>query len=73
MNRTDFEKATGIKSKTWANIENGFQLANEEHINAIIKVWPEHAYWLTTGQTLPEAGQISPELEEIREKLNQAG
>ncbi|WP_374089758.1 DNA-binding protein [Methylomicrobium lacus] len=64
-----FEAATGVKAKTWANVENGIQRANEEHIEAIIKKWPEYAYWLVTGLTLPEAGQISPELEETRQKL----
>ena len=69
FDRTMFEAETGIKAKTWANVENGLQKANEEHIKAIIEKWPKFAYWLTTGQTLPEAGQISPDLEETRKNL----
>lgn len=72
LDRTMFEAETGIKAKTWANVENGIQRANEEHIAAIIKKWPEYAYWLTTGLTIEAAGQISPEIEEVRKKLKQA-
>jgi len=70
FDRTMFEEQTGIKAKTWANVENGLQKANEEHIKAIVEKWPEYAYWLTTGLTLPEAGQISPDIEETRKKLS---
>jgi len=70
FDRTMLEAKTGIKAKTWANVENGLQKANEEHIKAIIEKWPEYAYWLTTGQTIPEAGQISPEIEETRKNLS---
>ena len=70
FDRTMFEAKTGIKAKTWANVENGLQKANEEHIKAIIEKWPEYAYWLATGETLPEAGQISPEIEKTRQNLS---
>jgi transcriptional regulator with XRE-family HTH domain len=69
LDRSEFEAETGIKAKTWANVENGIQRANEEHIKAIIERWPMYAYWLTTGKTIPEAGQISPEIEEVRRNL----
>jgi transcriptional regulator with XRE-family HTH domain len=72
-NRTEFEAETGIPAKTWSNIENGLQKANEDHLQAIIKRWPEFAYWLMTGKTIPSEGQISPELEDTRQKLKKAG
>ncbi|MCQ8130508.1 helix-turn-helix domain-containing protein [Methylomonas rivi] len=71
MNRTEFAERTGIQAKTWSNIENGLQKANEDHLLAITKEWPEYALWLMTNQTAPECGQISPELEEIRVNLKQ--
>ena len=72
-NRTDFERETGIPAKTWSNIENGLQKANEDHIKAIGKRWPQYVYWLVTGLTQPEAGHISPEIEDARKNLNAAG
>lgn len=73
LGRGEFAEKTGLPKKTIENLEQENQKAYVWHIEEIAKTWPEYSYWLTTGQTLPEAGQISPELEEIREKLNQAG
>lgn len=67
------ERKTGIKATTWANVRNEKSRYNEDHIEAITKLWPQYAFWITTGLTLPEAGQISPDLEEQRRKLNRAG
>ncbi len=67
------ERHTGIKSTTWANVRNGKSRINEDHLEAVINLWPEYTYWITTGETIPEAGQISPEIEKTRQKLNKAG
>mgnify|MGYP000022800954 CR=1 FL=1 len=63
------ERKTGIKKTIWGNIRNGKSRINEDHIEAINKLWPEYAYWLSTGKTYAEKGDISPELEEQRQKL----
>ncbi|TRW95010.1 DNA-binding protein [Candidatus Methylobacter oryzae] len=64
------EAKTGIKSTTWANLRLKKIRLNEEHLEAVIKLFPEYAYWITTGKDLPEAGQISPEIEETRKRLS---
>lgn len=61
------EKETGIDRNKWSNIRGGKQRVNEDHIEAICEVYPQYAYWLTTGKTIPEAGQISPAIEKARE------
>ncbi len=66
LENLDLEKKTGIKASTWGNLRTRKQRANEEHITAINKLFPEYAYWLSTGLVIPEAGQISPEIEETR-------
>lgn len=63
------EAKTGIKATTWANVRLKKIRLNEEHLEAVINLWPEYAYWITTGKTMPEAGQISPEIEEARKNL----
>jgi len=73
LSRRELEKLTGVEEYKWGNIEKGTQKVNEDHIEAITKQWPEYAFWLVTGKTIPEAGQVSPELEETRQKLGQAG
>jgi len=66
---TELVEKTGIDRMKWANLKRSRVRAQQEHIEAIVNLWPEYAYWITTGLTLPEAGQISPELEETRKKL----
>ncbi len=71
LSTTDLEKKTGIDRYKWANIKKNNQRVNEDHLEAINKLFPQFAYWLVTGETLPEAGQISPEIEERRIGLKQ--
>jgi len=66
----EFSLQTGIKSGQISSIENNRQKLYGWQIQAISTVWPEFAYWLATGQTIPEAGQISPEIEETRKNLS---
>ena len=73
LNNNDLESISKISSHKWGNLKTGKQRANEEHIEAITKAYPEYAYWITTGLTLPESGQISPELEETRQNLKKVG
>ncbi|MGJ0482932.1 MAG: helix-turn-helix domain-containing protein [Methylomicrobium sp.] len=73
MGRGEFAEKTGIPKKTIENVEQEKQKAYAWHIEAIARIWPEYAYWITTGMALPEAGQISPEMEEARKKLDQVG
>jgi len=69
------EEETGIDRDRWNNLRktNPTAKVRAEEVEAIVKVFPEYAYWITTGETLPEAGQISPELEETRRNLSKAG
>lgn len=64
----DMEQATGIDRNKWANIRGGKQRANEEHIEAVCDLYPHFALWLVSGRTIPEAGQISPEMEKTRKE-----
>jgi len=57
----DMEKLTGVDRSKWSNIRGGKQRANEEHIEAVCNAYPEFAYWLVTGKTIPECGQVKPE------------
>ncbi|WP_221794617.1 hypothetical protein [Oceanobacter mangrovi] len=60
ITRPALEARTGIKVKRWANVLNRQAKPYAEELTAIGAVWPEYAYWLTTGDEIPDAGQISP-------------
>lgn len=60
----DFEELTGIKRTTVKHLMNGKQRFNEEHLKAVADAFPQYKMWFAFGEVLPEAGQISPELDQ---------
>lgn len=54
------EKITGIKTTHWRDFSSLKQRPTVEMIEAVCKLWPEHALWLTTGITDAEHGHIAP-------------
>jgi transcriptional regulator with XRE-family HTH domain len=78
MSLRDMETASniiegGIDRSVWRNVEAGKQRINEDHITVVRKIAPQYIYWVITGETLPESGQISPEIEEKCEELLKTG
>ena len=66
------EERTEIKRKRWASVKAGTVEMRASEIQALSTIWPEYAYWLTTGQELPEAGQISPMTKRAQQTLKKA-
>ena len=63
----ELEKLTKIKNATWQTWARGRQRPTEFMIQAIAWVWPEHAFWLVTGEELPSEGLSNPAKEQSRE------
>tara|TARA_R110000803_G_scaffold156659_2_gene221231 strand:+ start:134 stop:403 length:270 start_codon:yes stop_codon:yes gene_type:complete len=71
LKNPELEERTGINRYTWQNIRNKPERAlKTEEIEAVIKLFPEFAYWIATGETIAEAGQVSPEMEKARSEHN---
>ncbi|MEW6039114.1 MAG: helix-turn-helix transcriptional regulator [Pseudomonadota bacterium] len=68
LGRQAFADKRGVKKATLKYVERGQQRATEELLVAIGENWPEYAYWLLTGKTIPDAGQISPDMERVELK-----
>ena len=64
-----FEQRTGIDRYRWGNIRNGKARLTDAEIEAVIKLFPEYALWIASGQIAPEAGQTSPDYDEANAKL----
>jgi len=65
------EEMTGMTLGQWKNLMYGRQDATPAHIAALMRLWPEYGFWINTGESKPEIGQISPEIEQARK--NSAG
>ncbi len=60
------EQKTGIDRDRWNNLRKAKPTAKvrAEEVEALSKEFPRYAYWMVTGETLPEAGQVSPKIEQ---------
>ncbi|EAZ56798.1 XRE family transcriptional regulator [Pseudomonas aeruginosa] len=66
----ELEEATGISRYTWQNVRNKADREIKEiEIEAIVTLFPQYAYWLTTGNIAPEIGQTSPAYDVADKKL----
>lgn len=63
------EELSGIDREKWYALRNGKRRANEDDIEAIVKIAPEYALWIASGQIAPDAGQTSPDYDEANAKL----
>ena len=73
MNYHDVESKTGFPESRWNKALNGHLKLRWEEVESITKLFPEFSYWITTGKTLPESGQISPEIEATAESYQKQG
>lgn len=61
----DLARAGDTGYVRWQNIKRERARVGAEEIEILSTVYPQYAYWLTTGKVMPDAGQTSPELEEL--------
>ncbi len=69
----EFSEVTGLDRKKVKNLLDGQQRFNEEHIQIITEAFPQYKMWFVFGETMPEVGQISPELDETLSTYNKTG
>lgn len=65
------EELTGIDREKWYALRGGKRRVNEDDIQGILKITPEYAFWLVSGNIAPESGQTSPSYTEADVKLEE--
>ncbi|WP_440996590.1 helix-turn-helix domain-containing protein [Arhodomonas sp. SL1] len=66
LGRTKFAELLGVSMRTIQGIEQRGSSPRQEVMEAIANHWPQYSYWLLTGKTMPEQGQINPATEKAR-------
>ena len=56
----DLARITDIAYSRWANVLSGKAKIRHAEVEALGKAYPEYKLWLAFGDTLPDAGQVSP-------------
>jgi hypothetical protein len=54
------QEQTGVVASRWNKVKTEQNEMRASDVDALVKVWPEYAYWLVTGKELLGVGQISP-------------
>lgn len=55
----------------WRSVSKGIVRVSTEEIDVLVKIYPQYALWLASGQIAPEVGQTSPDYEEANRNLSQ--
>jgi DNA-binding Xre family transcriptional regulator len=68
----ELEERTGISRYTWNNLKNTARSREikADEIEAVVKLYPQFALWIVSGNIAPESGQTSPEYDEANRNLN---
>ncbi|MBY6034988.1 transcriptional regulator [Marinobacter daepoensis] len=64
--RAEFSARIGIAKKTLEGIEQTGRVPRGDLLEKVCQEWPKYTLWLMTGEIIPDAGQISPEIEKAR-------
>jgi len=55
----------------WRSVSKGVVRVSTEEIDVLVKIFPQYALWLASGQIAPEVGQTSPDYDEANRNLSQ--
>jgi len=55
----------------WRNVSKGAVRVSADEIDVLVKIYPQYALWLASGQIAPEIGQTSPDYDEANRNLSQ--
>lgn len=59
----------GGEYERWRSVSKGIVRVSTEEVDVLVKIYPQYALWLASGQIAPEVGQTSPEYDEANAKL----
>lgn len=54
----------------WRNVSKGAVRVSADEIDVLVKIYPQYALWLASGQIAPEIGQTSPAYDEDRNRIH---
>lgn len=61
----------GGRHDRWLSVSKGAVRVSTEEIDVLVKIYPQYAFWLASGEIAPEVGQTSPDYDEANRNLNQ--
>lgn len=62
---------SGTDHNRWKSLSKGAVRISTEEIDVLVKIYPQYALWLASGEIAPAAGQTSPAYDEANRNLSQ--
>jgi hypothetical protein len=53
----------------WRSVSKGAVRVSTEELDVLVKIYPQYALWLASGEINPSSGQTSPEYDEAHSNL----
>lgn len=60
----DLVRQSTISYSRWKNLRHKRVRLSTEEVEVLVKIYPQYALWVVSGQVAPESGQISPDYDE---------
>lgn len=61
--------AQGGDYERWRNVSKGAVRVSTDELDVLVRIYPQYALWLASGQIAPEIGQTSPDYDAASAKL----
>jgi len=65
----DLVRQSSISYSRWKNLRHKRVRLSTEEVEILVKIYPQYALWVASGQIAPGAGQTSPEYDEANQNL----
>ncbi|WP_430317359.1 hypothetical protein [Pseudomonas nitroreducens] len=66
----DLVRQSSISYSRWKNLRHKRVRLSTEEVEVLVKIYPQYALWVASGQIAPESGQTSPAYDEANRNLS---
>ncbi|HHH9553181.1 hypothetical protein FA342_03165 [Pseudomonas aeruginosa] len=66
----DLVRQSSISYSRWKNLRHKRVRLSTEEVEVLVKIYPQYALWVASGQIAPESGQTSPDYDEANRNLS---
>lgn len=66
----DLVRQSSISYSRWKNLRHKRVRLSTEEVEVLVKIYPQYALWVASGQIAPESGQTSPDYDEANQNIS---
>ncbi|MDF3863002.1 hypothetical protein P3W53_00910 [Pseudomonas denitrificans (nom. rej.)] len=66
----DLVRQSSISYSRWKNLRHKRVRLSTEEVEVLVKIYPQYALWVASGQIAPESGQTSPDYDAVNQNIS---